>query len=190
MCKLDKKIIDFVEKRKIDTKDFPHIISHNVVSVMPYSIKDLMTAKLYKDIDEFKNEKINYVDYKHYKHEVVKYYKKIDCLIIDTYVAKEKRKYWAWTIERTQVITRAKKVYVKFYNHKDIPVDEWSNWYISPDMNCSIQEQKEFHKMFPAISTGGNQYSIIKRNMLERFFTYKEPQKRTGPKQKRIDELV
>lgn len=119
-----------------------------------------------------------------------------------------------WTVETTVYITGDKTIWAK--EVRGWRKEEKSKEYIEMSMDdfnsltyetfnvqdvtmpvntegyaCSNYTQNEFHKLFPIINTGGNNFRFLKTiSEISEYLRYSSPVKKSGPKQNYIDSLV
>ena len=215
---MDEKIKQFIDKRtKLPTDRLPKIIyqynkimSKEELFKIPtkgtqrtsrsiVTFRDLSTKKEYYKIEEVQSlyDKAIIDNSSFIMYDVITYYKEVDCVAIDSFTFELNRKVLTedvnWELRQTGIIKRNKEMIYKNYcvDKPDWIRCQYSLCYRPLLGSVPLDSKLEFHKMFPAMSTGGNDYYFLRDDWsFVNFLNYTEPTKRTGPKQNRIDELI
>lgn len=146
-----------------------------------------------KYIDEIKALRVSYLKF---SQDYLKPGKKREWEIENTvYITSEKA---IWAKERGWRREYKNKEYIEMsmdvfptlaqdtFNYQDVTASAEAEGY-----QCSNYTQNEFHKLFPIINTGGNNFRFLKTiSEISEYLKYASPAYKAGPKQKYIDSLI
>ena len=191
--------IDIFEKLN-ERKEIPCNLPDIILEINDANEKyyyNLMTGIKYENktsvMIECENFKI-YSAYNIYIYRDDLYYdEKLNCLVIDSFKINlntpkigEKRN---WEFVNFHFITKDKKYIGNVYGDK-VGVCHFDGLK-GVEVKLPQYYTNEFHKMFPVASLSGNNFFILSQSWeFKDFIDYKEPIKKDGPKQRKIDELV